>query len=136
MSEPALVFTHHGLTLAVPARLGREAFSTGQVMPLPGGHAALLGLTEVRGRAVPLLNMSSLTAQEAPATPLPLSLLLEVSGTYLALPVTRVLGVFSVDAFPDPGTLLSGPLDAGPHEVQALGAQALLTAVRSRLALT
>jgi len=76
MSEPALVFTHHGLTLAVPARLGREAFTTGQVMPLPGGHAALLGLTEVRGRAVPLLNMSSLTAQEAPATPLPLSLLL------------------------------------------------------------
>jgi len=69
MSEPALVFTHHGLTLAVPARLGREAFTTGQVMPLPGGHAALLGLTEVRGRAVPLLNMSSLTAQEAPAHP-------------------------------------------------------------------
>lgn len=136
MSERALVFTHADLTLTVPARLGREAFQPRYLTPLPGGFSSLLGLTEVRGRAVPLLNLSALTGLTAVSTPaqLPtLALLLEVNGDLLALPVQQVIGVVTLDDLPGSFELLSEPFPAGPHTVRALNPAALTAAVRSRL---
>lgn len=136
MSERALVFTHADLTLTVPARLGREAFQPRFLTPLPGGFSALLGLTEVRGRSVPLLNLSALTGLTltgAPAQLTTLALLLEVDGDLLALPVQQVIGVVTLENLPRGSELLSEPFPAGPHTVRALNPTALTAAVRTRL---
>jgi chemotaxis signal transduction protein len=144
-SERVLLFTYAGLTLTLPASVGREAFAPPYLTPLPGGGNALLGLTEVRGRAVPLLNLSSLVGQypmdQKPSTPnrptrseLPtLALLIEVQGEFLALPVEEVIGLISLDALPDPPGLLSEPFQAGDHTARHLNPAALGAAVRTRL---
>ncbi|GAA4004316.1 hypothetical protein GCM10022631_14090 [Deinococcus rubellus] len=139
MSERALVFTHGDLTLTVPARLGREAFQPRYLTPLPGGFSSLLGLTEVRGRSVPLLNLSALTGLTftGAAAQLPtLALLLEVNGDLLALPVQQVIGVVTLEELLGGFELLSEPFLAGPHTVRALNPAVLTAAVRTRLNFT
>jgi chemotaxis signal transduction protein len=150
MSERLLLFTPAGpddsdrearLTLALPAGLGREAFSPQHLLPLPGGQAGLLGLTEVRGRTVPLIDLVSLLnssgrrVSDAPATVPALALLIEVGGETLALPVGQVLGVVVVDVLPACPALLSGPFSAGDRTVQLLNTAALIAAAEIRLAL-
>lgn len=137
MSERALVFTHADLTLSVPARMGREAFQPRYLTPLPGGFSSLLGLTEVRGRSVPLLNLSALTGltlqREGGAHIPTLALLLEVNEHLLALPVQQVIGVVTFDDQPGSFELLSEPFSAGPHTVRALNPTVLSAAVHSRI---
>lgn len=137
MSERALLFEAAELVLSVPAGAGREAFVPAHLLPLPGGHVAFLGLTEVRGRAVPMLNLSSLVHPAAAQHPLPtlpaLALLLEVQDTLLALPVVRVLGLATIQALPRTTGLLSEPYWAGDQQARHLNPVALLAAVHSRL---
>ena len=119
--------------------MGREAFQPRYLTPLPGGLSALLGLTEVRGRSVPLLNLSALTglhSQSGASTQLPaLALLLEVNEDLLALPVKQVIGLVMIGELPRGGgtELLSESFSAGPFTVRALNPAILSAVVRSRL---
>lgn len=137
MSERALLFTFADQTLGVAAGLGREAFVPQRLLPLPAGYSALLGLTEVRGRTVPLLNLAALLGHPEPsggAIP-DLALLIEVSGELLALPVLSVIGMSSADALPSGSDLLSQPFSAGDQSARLLNPHALIAAARTRLAL-
>ena len=112
------------------------------MLPLPAAHAALLGLTEVRGRAVPLLNLAALhllhTAQ-APITPAGgaahpvLALLVDFQGELLALPVEQMLGVSAVDTLPDAAGTAFESACAQNLDVQYIHPAALLGTVHSRL---
>lgn len=139
MSERALLFTSAGLTLALPARLGRETFVLQRLLPLPGGQSALIGLTEVRGRAVPLLDLPGLLgllpAEGSRSAPEPgsLALLLDLNGEALAFPVEQVLGVTTLEELPRPTGLLSAPFNSGTATLHALNVGALVATIRLRL---
>jgi chemotaxis signal transduction protein len=148
MSERLLLFTPAALdpadletrlTLALPAGLGREAFTPQHLLPLPGGQAGLLGLTEVRGRTVPLVNLApmlnpvGLTGATDASMPA-LALLIEVGGEALALTVQQVLGVVTVDGLPHSANICSEPFLAGEYTCRLLNPHALIAAVHTRLA--
>ena len=141
MNERALLFTHAGQHFSLPASVGREAFVPPHLTPLPGGQGALLGLTEVRGLAVPLLDLSALSG-DAMSTGVPrpnlpkLALLLEVGGELLALPAQDVIGLMTLSTDQQSTGLLSEPFQAGDLTVRRLNPSALLDAVRARLTTT
>lgn len=93
--------------LAVPASLGREAFVPQGLSRLPGA-GALLGLTSVRGRAAPLIDLAALLDLPAPGAGL--ALLVEFAGERLAFGVDQVQGFVTQDALPQPGPDLTSPL--------------------------
>ena len=140
MNERALLFTHAGQHFSLPASVGREAFVPPHLTPLPG-QDALLGLTEVRGLAVPLLDLSVLcgdnTPTGVPGPKLPvLALLLEVEGSLLALPAQDVIGLMTLSTGEQSTGLLSEPFQAGDLTARRLNPAALLDAVRARLTTT
>lgn len=137
MNERALVFRLAEQCFSLPAGTGREAFVPPHLMPLPGGKGALLGLTEVRGQAVPLLNLAALTgnstAADVPGSLPRLALLLQVDGELLALPAQEVIGLMTLSAGATSSGLLSDPFQVGDLTVRRLDPSALLNAVRAQL---
>ncbi len=130
MSVRALLFSLSGARLAVPATASREVFVPGALTPLPAA-GALLGLTSVRGRAVPLIDLSALL--ELPAAPTDQALLLEVDGERLAVPVQTVQGFADLTPPSADGALTSDTLLDGTP-VRLLQLPVLTQAIRARLA--
>ena len=130
MSERALLFRHAGQHFSLPASVGREAFVPTHLMPLPGGQGALLGLTEVRGLAVPLLNLSALIGNTMPPEVPELALLLEIHGELLALPAQHVVGLLPRGDVPTSTELLTEPSQVGDLTARHIRPAALLDAVR------
>lgn len=96
--------------LALPLSGDQVAAEPGPVTALPHGRPLLLGLTTVQGRALPLLDISSLLPgaqpqEEGALTLPPLLVLTDLDGERVALGVDEVLGV-SVIAPPQASTAL------------------------------
>lgn len=104
----ALVFEIGGQRLALPQEGRREVLKRGPVVLLPHGGPFLLGLTALRGQAVPLLDLAALLGCPAPAGPL--VVLAELASEVVAWPVDAVEGVVQVPpAAPDPAPVGEAP---------------------------
>jgi len=148
VSRRVFLFTHHEITFMLPAEFCREVFLPKTVLPLPAAQTTLLGLTEVRGQAVPLLDLECLHARHLSQandpqagqaalrihTPAPvLALLVDVQGELLALPVQQMLGVSAVDALPDTQGTVFNVTQSQSRDVQYIQPAALLSAVHTHL---
>jgi len=150
VSSRTLLFTYSGTTFMLPADLCREVFPLTKLLPLPATHTALLGLTEVRGRAVPLLDLAALHALHgrnpssaqpdatvfplAMAAPSPaLALLVNFQGELLAFPVAHMLGVSTIHAPPSTRDGVFERIQAQGRDVEYIHPSALLGTVRTRL---
>ena len=108
------------------------AAELGPVSALPHGRPLLLGLTTVQGRALPLLDLSSLLPGAQPDEDLalpPLLVITDLEGERVALGVDEVLGVSLVSAPPPSAALL---IDL--PEAQLLNAPVLASELRAALA--
>jgi len=148
VSRRVFLFTHHEITFMLPAEFCREVFLPRTVLPLPAAQTALLGLTEVRGQAIPLLDLERLHARYLAQTnhlqagqptlninasaPV-LGLLVDAQGELLALPVEQMLGVSAVDTLPNTQGTVFNATRAQNRDVQYIQPAALLNAVRSQL---
>ncbi|WP_414657782.1 chemotaxis protein CheW [Deinococcus sp. VB343] len=79
-----LLFRVGSRVLTLPADLIRQVRALDTLSPLPGSGGALLGLTVVAGRAVPVLNLRQLVGM--PAAEVPARLLLVSLQEQLFLP--------------------------------------------------
>jgi purine-binding chemotaxis protein CheW len=86
--------------LAVPTAHVREVAALGSATPLPTGPALVVGLTQLRGQIVPLLDLAP--GGGAARTPKPNDALLvvELGAARAALLVDRVVGVRSGGELP------------------------------------
>lgn len=100
----------------VQVRIGREAYAVPtesvveiidvtQVTPVPRAPQSLLGLTPVRGRLLPLLDLGRLLGVER-STAVARAMVAHVAGTVVALAVDAVTDVVSL-----PGTLQESEAD-------------------------
>ena len=130
-----LLFRLGSRVLALPADLIRQVRALETLSPLPGSGGALLGLTVVAGRAVPVLDLRQLAGLPAAEVPARL-LLVSLQDQLFCLPVDDVLG-FAEDE-PPPGNDLLSPestigLPSTGQRGQHLNPDALLGALSRRL---
>jgi chemotaxis signal transduction protein len=109
------------------------AAEPGPVSALPHGRPLLLGLTTVQGRALPLIDLTSLLpgaqqGEEAALILPPLMVLTDLDGERVALGVDEVLGVSLISA-PPPSTSLLIDLP----EAQLLNSAVLASELRAAL---
>jgi purine-binding chemotaxis protein CheW len=96
-----------GRRLAVPAARVREVAAVSTVTPLPTAPAPVIGLTQLRGQIVPVLDLGVPDENRSPRPQDPL-LVLELGPARAALWVDRVLGVQAASesvSFVDVGVL-------------------------------
>ncbi|WP_339097444.1 chemotaxis protein CheW [Deinococcus sp. VB142] len=130
-----LLFRVGSRVLTLPTDLIRQVRALDTLSPLPGSGGALLGLTVVAGRAVPVLNLRQLLGMPAAEVPARL-LLVSLQEQLFCLPVDDVLG-FAEDE-PPPGSDLLSPesvigLPSAGQRGQHLSPDALLAALNRRL---
>ena len=99
MSAPicnVIVFALGAARYAVELRWVREVITLGHVTPVPRAPHAVLGVVNVRGAIVPVLDLEAVLGRRgpgAPATEGEPAILLEVEGLILALRLTSVVEV-------------------------------------------
>ena len=99
MSAPirnVIVFALGAARYAVELRWVREVVTLGHVTPVPRGPHAVLGVVNVRGAIVPVLDLEAVLGRRgsgAPAHEGEPAILLEVEGLTLALRLTSVIEV-------------------------------------------
>lgn len=85
--------------LAIPALLAKEILDTRPPLPLPGAPAHVLGLVNVRGQALPMLDLAAFldlprdAAGGSASAALPRLIIVETGGMSVAVPCQEVLGV-------------------------------------------
>ncbi|HLU68713.1 MAG TPA: chemotaxis protein CheW [Kofleriaceae bacterium] len=96
-----IVFALGSARYAVELRWVREVLTLGHVTPVPRSPPAILGVVNVRGAIVPVLDLEALLGGRAPEAPVAAAagesaILLEVEETSAALRVTSVVEVASL----------------------------------------
>lgn len=138
-SETYLLFRSGARLLALPTRQARQVMPLGQLSPLPACGGSLLGLMGAQGRAVPVVNLSTLLGHllggMTGAAPQPdgtyLGLLCEHAGEPLLLPIDEVIG--NVNAGVPATQALVQETQLGDHHAALLGLGALTAAIAGRL---
>ena len=91
-----IVFAVGAARYAIELRWVREVFPLGHVTPIPRAPSAVVGVFNLRGAIVPLLDVEVLFARDAVATGIDhgdSGIVIEVDDTAAALRATRVLEV-------------------------------------------
>jgi purine-binding chemotaxis protein CheW len=97
-----IVFALGSARYAVELRWVREVFALGHVTPVPRAPVAVLGVVNLRGAIVSVLDLEALIGRRAPDAPAPpaqageSAILLEVEGVSAALRVSSVVEVSSL----------------------------------------
>jgi chemotaxis signal transduction protein len=97
-----IVFALGSARYAVELRWVREVFTLGHVTPVPRGPVAVLGVVNLRGAIVSVLDLDGLIGRRAPDTPAPpaqagdSAILLQVEDLSAALRVSGVVEVSSL----------------------------------------
>ena len=136
-SESACVFTLGGESCAVHVRQARAVVKLGPVTRVPGAPPALVGVTNVRGTVVPVLDLRPLLGLPGPSVDAgAMAVVLEDGELRAALAVDRVLGLERFTAaLPPPGAgcfvpLASGALASLNGTVTLLDGPTILATVR------
>lgn len=94
---------------ALPVQCVREVLRMSATSPVPGAPAVLLGLHNLRGRAIPVFDLAILLGLEASARPRARAVVLEDAERLGALAVDAALGVAALPhATFSPQPFLSG----------------------------
>ena len=113
-----LLFRCGGQVLAVEAGVVREILAAGEATRIPGSSPAVLGLVNVRGTLVPVVDAAQAVGLEGPHTRGTL-VVVERRGRPVGLAVDEVLDLVSVPAASlDEGSALPG---VRPDLVRAVG---------------
>jgi len=115
------------LRLALPMAALREVLPTAPLAALPGSAAIVAGALDMRGLAVPVLDLRRLLG--LPAAPFASVVIVSHEGRLLGLGVDGVGGVFNSFVQPlsdaSSGSLLDGTVDDGGSRIALLSAPAL-----------
>ncbi len=87
-----------GLTCALPLAAVVEVMRPQPLQVLTGLPVGVAGLAQIRGVAVPVLDLGALLADMTPAEPATRLVSVRANGRIFALQVDRVLGVRQLDA--------------------------------------
>ncbi len=126
-----------GRPFAVDVVQAREVVVLDATTPVPGAPAPLVGVMNLRGSVLPVVEARPLLGLPVHATPdRPRALVLADGDHRAAVVIERVLGLTAFDdvqpaSDPEPGALAVGELvDEAGARATVLDARALLTAVR------
>jgi len=128
MERQILLVELAGRTLGLPLALVREIFTLAPVTPVPGAPACVAGLTHLRGRLVPLLDLPCLmnagTHRLRLGDPV---VLVQAQDLLAGLLVDRVVGIVHRDATPE------GTLPQQSEAPQVLDIALMLTRVQAEV---
>lgn len=125
------VFWLGGQRCALDTVVVLETITLAQLVTVPLSSSWLVGLTSLRGAAVPVVNLTAVlglpaAAPRTAAGELPRALVLRVDGTLLAAVVDRTEAVYSLEGVrrdglgeADPQAGVRGLVDVGPRDVPA-----------------
>ncbi len=85
------------MQLALPMDAVREVIPAQRWLPLPCAHPAVVGGVDLRGVAVPVLDLRTLLSRPAADTPSPCVLIVVLQGRLLGLLADQVTGIFRAD---------------------------------------
>lgn len=124
-----LLFRIGDALMGVAAEYVRETVVLGEQTTLPGISVILSGLIPLRGRAVPIVDLSKLLGH--PAAPSSLALILEEGGDVLGVPVSEVIGYRAYAG--GNGSDLFTAVEIDYEDVKLLSPPLLMTTVSARL---
>lgn len=115
---------------ALPVRRVREVLRAPAISPVPGGPLVLLGLHNLRGRAIPIFDLAVLLGLEPAGRPRARAVVLEDAERLGALAVDAALGVATLaPAAAHPGPFLAGSVLDDEGLIGVLDVEALWEAV-------
>jgi len=133
-AESACVFTLAGESCAIHVRQARAVVKLGPVSRKPGAPPAVVGVTNVRGTVVPVLDLRPLLGvPPASVGAGSMAVILEHGDLRAALAVDRVIGLERFAAAlpaPEAGRLVSLACGTLPSAVTLLDGPTILAAVR------
>lgn len=131
MAQTYLLFRFGTEVIGLPSQVTRQAVPLVQVTPIPAAGELLLGVMDVGGRVVPLINLALLSGIDASKQRL--GMLTEVAGEGLILPIDEVIGHVTVDQAVSVTDLLSPEVELDFQPARILNPEWLLNMVSSRL---
>lgn len=125
-----LLFRIEDKQLGVLAENVRETVVSERQSMLPGIAAILSGLMTLRGRAIPIVNLTRLMGRSIP--PYNLALILENEGNVVGLPVAEVIGYRQYDGAA-PNNDIFNTIEIDYEEVELLSLPLLVNLINTRL---
>ncbi len=119
MAIQVVIFTLGEEEYAIPIEVVREITRLGEVRTIPKAPAYVRGLINLRGKAIPLIDlhvrfgMDMTTTKGSIQTENSLALITEVHGDYVGFAVDQVLEVRILENIVPPPTLVTAPFIGG-----------------------
>ncbi len=126
--------------LAMDLRFVDEVFRTGYVTPIPKAPSCFVGLTNLRGRVIPVIDPANLISSTPASRPIPgrMAVLVSWSRLRAALLVDQVVGVVTTTpggfVAADDTSLLAGSLGTERGRIELIHVERLLREAAHRSA--